>query len=877
MKKIFLLVLFLQFNYLVGQVTINMVKEVSYGNREHTNRDYLELSLKDDNDNIYLIGSTENDFTFNDIKIIKLSKDLAVLWETEQSFDLGISYDAVLGAHLDSFNNLIVICRAAYSSINQTFIVLKYSENGELLWQYSVSDLSNPIDHEYFSYYSFLDDTENLHLMYRPREQDIFEYFFIKISPEGQKIDEYSKTNQFIASDGLLNPYKILNYGEAFYMIVLDELDTEPWQKFTFHKFNKDLNESLELSLDNTAADYFKQSFAETWTELKKDKSDKLVLITPEYSLQKDYGILNLNLDGTINYSKYPDNTHDRYLLESGFDSQNNLVIISNTRLSGSNSGLQITMQKHDQAGNIIFEKSQTTIGIAVFLEESHISVLTSENTIVNYDYDFNAVAEIQMNTVDAYNFVPNSILNIGSNFYLSGMTEDPRYNGTIFLSDKDFLVKKANSTNELSSYTFSGKGTSKIFQLDKITVRDTAYAISVVEKLGPDKFGIGGSLAPVQKHFITYDKELNIVEDLEVGENDILETTNYPKSLNTIFVAENGDIYEYKINTDITQVSLLKNNNLNWTSNLNFQNNEALTDCTVSKTGDLLISTTINLEYGNIHRYKINNEFDKKTFSDDILNITPLSNKWLFVIEESGIVKILSDRLTLINENNSPIIHGVNQFYIKEKNNKIIFYAYNQQFVYIYNQYGEKETDYYRVKLDFNNNHIEYDNNYIIALEQIGASISLNGEYAWNRAVLKQFDLDISDDIGEVSFEDDDNDGTDNSLDECRNTPENEIANEFGCSDSQTLSTEQFNFANNLKVFPNPAKNLIYFTTTNSSNIKAVDFYNILGKKVINLKTNNFKNNMIDVSNLSSGVYLIKFVFENGYSISKKIILDSI
>ena len=72
MKKITLLYILLFSFSIFSQQKIEPVKKITYGNYNHTNRDFLNGSLKDSNDNIYLLGSTENDFTFNDAKIIKL-------------------------------------------------------------------------------------------------------------------------------------------------------------------------------------------------------------------------------------------------------------------------------------------------------------------------------------------------------------------------------------------------------------------------------------------------------------------------------------------------------------------------------------------------------------------------------------------------------------------------------------------------------------------------------------------------------------------------------------------------------------------------------------------------------------------------------------
>lgn len=149
---------------LISQTKIFPEKEIFYGNNNHTNRDYLKTSIVDNENNIYLIGTTENDDTFNDLKIIKLDSQLNLIWEIEKSFDLGISFDLILDAKIDSQNNLIVEASSGYNSTNQTFIILKYNINGDLIWEKSIADLNNLESHLNHSYRSELDSYNNLHV-----------------------------------------------------------------------------------------------------------------------------------------------------------------------------------------------------------------------------------------------------------------------------------------------------------------------------------------------------------------------------------------------------------------------------------------------------------------------------------------------------------------------------------------------------------------------------------------------------------------------------------------------------------------------------------------------------------------------------------------
>ena len=84
----------------------------------------------------------------------------------------------------------------------------------------------------------------------------------------------------------------------------------------------------------------------------------------------------------------------------------------------------------------------------------------------------------------------------------------------------------------------------------------------------------------------------------------------------------------------------------------------------------------------------------------------------------------------------------------------------------------------------------------------------------------------------------------------------------------TSTLSTED-NFSSTFKMYPNPTNgNEVYFNITENVSVKV---YNVLGK-LINNKELNQKNNLLDVSSLSKGMYFVKVNSKNR-SILKKLI----
>lgn len=73
-------------------------------------------------------------------------------------------------------------------------------------------------------------------------------------------------------------------------------------------------------------------------------------------------------------------------------------------------------------------------------------------------------------------------------------------------------------------------------------------------------------------------------------------------------------------------------------------------------------------------------------------------------------------------------------------------------------------------------------------------------------------------------------------------------------------LSTDTFDTNNSLNLFPNPTTSKVFFDNS-ISNFKEVSIYNYLGQEVTKTSFNSSTNNQaIDMSNLATGVYVLKF-----------------
>lgn len=76
---------------------------------------------------------------------------------------------------------------------------------------------------------------------------------------------------------------------------------------------------------------------------------------------------------------------------------------------------------------------------------------------------------------------------------------------------------------------------------------------------------------------------------------------------------------------------------------------------------------------------------------------------------------------------------------------------------------------------------------------------------------------------------------------------------------------------ATNISIQPNPVKNTLHITNLNDSTIEHINIFDQTGRQVISTKT---ANNTVDVSDLSTGIYIIEIHFEGG-TLHEKIVVE--
>ncbi|MFN5416110.1 MAG: T9SS type A sorting domain-containing protein [Flavobacteriia bacterium] len=90
-------------------------------------------------------------------------------------------------------------------------------------------------------------------------------------------------------------------------------------------------------------------------------------------------------------------------------------------------------------------------------------------------------------------------------------------------------------------------------------------------------------------------------------------------------------------------------------------------------------------------------------------------------------------------------------------------------------------------------------------------------------------------------------------------------------CDACQTSSLIENNISSKISISPNPASKIIEISS--SSNAKRIQIINLAGTNVIDVKGNNNTKNNINVSSLTSGVYLVNVETNEGTFIQKLVI----
>ena len=87
------------------------------------------------------------------------------------------------------------------------------------------------------------------------------------------------------------------------------------------------------------------------------------------------------------------------------------------------------------------------------------------------------------------------------------------------------------------------------------------------------------------------------------------------------------------------------------------------------------------------------------------------------------------------------------------------------------------------------------------------------------------------------------------------------------------TTKISETNNNKNIRIFPNPATDFIYWESDLSKNLKFIIIYNVFGKEVFKYPVNS-NSNKIEVSSYPAGLYYLQFIDNNNYPSTKSFII---
>lgn len=90
-----------------------------------------------------------------------------------------------------------------------------------------------------------------------------------------------------------------------------------------------------------------------------------------------------------------------------------------------------------------------------------------------------------------------------------------------------------------------------------------------------------------------------------------------------------------------------------------------------------------------------------------------------------------------------------------------------------------------------------------------------------------------------------------------------------------QTLGTVNNNFDKSIFVYPNPASSILNFNITENIELLSISISDISGKNVMQIPYSDSIQNKINLENLQSGVYFVKFTTKDNVSVVKKIVKE--
>ncbi|MDR9458252.1 MAG: T9SS type A sorting domain-containing protein [Salegentibacter sp.] len=752
-------------------------ERVTYGNNEHTSRDAIFFSEKDNRGNLIVAGYTERDFSFSDVKIISLNENLEENWSDRLSWD-GISYDYPMDLLIDKEDHIWVVSKNYYGGTEANFVIVRYSPSGEKLWEYKSPETVENSTLNMNQYYYFFDDEGYLNFNYQKSQESYSSPSFFKISPNGIPSEEYHV-------DVPLSKLSHTNDQYQGFSLQYDGTET-----LFFTRFNEFGFEEKILDLSEHQVNRIKNSLFEETTQSFTDGEGNYIYIG-DGNFHDDLGslhpglfIFSISPTDEINFFLDDDGSTDKYLLDVRINDNNEILILSNTQpITEDKNEPFLTLEKFSKNGELLsITRVESITGNIGKIDSNEILVRTLSGSLQSYDLDLNLLQTYQESPTEVY-FNPQDLHAINGNTFLVGTTISAKYEGSDYNSEEDFYIRKFSDKALSAEFSFNGEGTSKYYNYEMIRDASGDFLVSCREFYGPNNLNLGGSKAPYSKKVIRFNPGL-IYQDEEVVDEDF-DLWEEPAFS---FEAENGDVYRYEIGEERKTVSFYLNDEHSWTRTLNFGNDSYMEinyTNTVDKEGNFIVSSSRFGNYnGKIHKLTPTNEYSYIDTGESVMNSVILSNNWIFSILKDYSVRIYSPRLKLISERQYDENYFFGEHYptLIEKNNKVLLNVRHKKLVMIFDQFGDYEDRFSLEGLLHPSVALFDENDALNVYHVVGKGLYTEHGHNWSRLAISRYANIVEDYIGPLPDADLDGDGVSDFMDQCPDTPQGTPVNEHGC-----------------------------------------------------------------------------------------------
>lgn len=784
-----------------GQDTIQPAKQFTIANKTHTNRDFLNRSQVDNSGNLILVGRTENDFTYNDLAVIKLDPNLNVLWQKHLSFDTTYSFDRIVQLLIDENDNVLLVAKSIYAKWAETLFMVKLDSNGNQLWELEFSELetsANGVHPEWIL--ANFNSSGNIDLGYLElglgSPSDFVSY---EITPNGEIINKNRYPDLL---DGGAEPTVGFIYGGGdYYAITREYIEEAPNNEYNLIRVSKEgVTRSIISFFTEDQLDYIIRSDNQ---ELIFQENGTLVwFLAYNFSWtngqQRGYSAHVLSTTGELINQVPFDDTKDKFPIGIQQDNSGNLMVISNDRDRGTEDPLHITLKKYSPGGNLLLDSfhNQNIYGYTSFFPDGKVSVFTEFGQIIVFDQEFNFIEQIQLHPVDALAYNPTNIHFIGNSGYLTGTLLNSMYVGSDFYGQMDFSVKKLEQSTETIEYVYSGLGTSKTWINWVRKQSNGQYLVHITDKLGPDNPSLGGSRSAEYSSNYYFDSELNQV-DVQPGVNRVDWVKPSTNGFSSFLLDDFR--YQYSLDEETRTFTLRKDGIEQW-SRVWEDNFGSFYDLVVNSAGDLVFRVgELNGRNNKVVVLSLTGEFNSIQYNGTLNFLRVLDNNWIFTHTNRKFL-IYSRDLELIsekesyqsesytNQNYSPSIQMGNRVLVSRSS--VLATNYDLHDTRVYDQYGNLEKILVmqgglRPRYSF------LDDDDLVVLTDDGNQ--LEHGFSWSVAVLNKFENFIGGTLPDYDLEDFDGDGVVNALDYCEDTPAGNPVDEKGCN---LYSVSDQNFA---------------------------------------------------------------------------------